>query len=366
MAGRCPRQRRRASRSLRSAGGCGRGATASTCGRCSPAGGGRRAGATRTMRPEPGHDMPLAAMLSAALAVSEAFRFAAGEGGEAGRRAVGLSLWRPAADCDWLGGGREEPALGYLPSQVWLIGLGHLGQATSGGWGCSRTPTPAGLCARPPGHGRDHPVVGQHLGAQRRRATSAGRRLGRRRSGPAGGSRPRCARGCSTASFKRHAPRAGGRPLRGGQRPRPPGARPGAGSTSWWEAGLGREPPRLPVPAGSHPARSPPGRPTCGRRRPSRGEDGERTGPPTRRCSRDGNPRPLWRDAPGRQGGRARLRGGRRRVPRPVGGGCGQLHGGPLHGVIELDLPKHRGASGPLCRGPPGRRRRQPGVRRAA
>ena len=45
------------------------------------------------------------------------------------RRVVGLSLWEPHKDCGWVSGRREEPDLAYLPSALWLIGLGHLGQA---------------------------------------------------------------------------------------------------------------------------------------------------------------------------------------------------------------------------------------------
>ena len=47
------------------------------------------------LSPLPGPAMPLAAMLSAALAVNEAFTYVGWQSGAAGRRAVGLSLWRP-------------------------------------------------------------------------------------------------------------------------------------------------------------------------------------------------------------------------------------------------------------------------------
>ncbi len=72
--------------------------------------------------------MPLAAMLAAALAVSEAFFFVRSGSTAAGRKSVGLSLWRPAEQ-GWLAPHDDEPALCYLPSRLWLIGLGHLGQA---------------------------------------------------------------------------------------------------------------------------------------------------------------------------------------------------------------------------------------------
>src|SRR3546814_579691 len=53
----------------------------------------------------------------------------------AGRRAVGLSLWRPGPEVDWLQSDESERALTYLPSRLWLIGLGHLGQAYLWGLG---------------------------------------------------------------------------------------------------------------------------------------------------------------------------------------------------------------------------------------
>ena len=79
--------------------------------------------------PVPAPIMALAPMLAAALAVNEAFLYVAGHVGVAGRRAVGLSLWDPAPACDWLGGTGTEPVLSLLPTRLWLIGLGHLGQA---------------------------------------------------------------------------------------------------------------------------------------------------------------------------------------------------------------------------------------------
>ena len=72
--------------------------------------------------------MPLAGMLAGALAVNEAYLHVSG-GAVAGRRVVGISLWEPHKDCDWVSERREEPDLAYLPSALWLIGLGHLGQA---------------------------------------------------------------------------------------------------------------------------------------------------------------------------------------------------------------------------------------------
>ena len=74
-----------------------------------------------------GQDMALAPMLAAAVCAAEAFAFHAGDHIFAGRRAHGLSLWRPGKD--WLSSDATEPRLAYLPSRLWLIGLGNLGQA---------------------------------------------------------------------------------------------------------------------------------------------------------------------------------------------------------------------------------------------
>lgn len=81
------------------------------------------------LEPAPGPDMPLAGILSAALAINEVYMFLNGGAAVAGRRTVGLSLWRPGPEADWLASDDGEPVLTYLPSRLWLIGLGHLGQA---------------------------------------------------------------------------------------------------------------------------------------------------------------------------------------------------------------------------------------------
>lgn len=80
---------------------------------------------------------PLAGMLAAGLAINEAFRHVSGAKA-AGGAPVGLSLWRPGADVDWLAPDASEPDLTFLPSRLWLIGLGHLGQAYL--WGLSLLP----------------------------------------------------------------------------------------------------------------------------------------------------------------------------------------------------------------------------------
>ncbi len=45
----------------------------------------------------------------------------------AGRRRAGVSLWNPGRD--WFLSDETEPALSFLPSRLWMIGLGNLGQA---------------------------------------------------------------------------------------------------------------------------------------------------------------------------------------------------------------------------------------------
>ncbi len=74
-------------------------------------------------------EFALTGALAAALAVNEAFLFVRQDTPEAGLREVGVSLWKPEAIDDWWMNGSDGPALAYLPSKLWFIGLGHLGQA---------------------------------------------------------------------------------------------------------------------------------------------------------------------------------------------------------------------------------------------
>lgn len=71
-------------------------------------------------------EFALAGVLAAAIGVAEAFQAARGAP-VAGRRCVGISLWRP--DLDWRESGADGGPLLYLPSRLWILGLGHLGQA---------------------------------------------------------------------------------------------------------------------------------------------------------------------------------------------------------------------------------------------
>ncbi len=68
-------------------------------------------------------------VLAGALSVSEAFQFVRRSNAQAGRRAVGLSLWRPEEGISWQEQSAYGPQLRILPSRLWVIGLGHLGQA---------------------------------------------------------------------------------------------------------------------------------------------------------------------------------------------------------------------------------------------
>jgi len=70
-----------------------------------------------------------AGVLAGALAVSEAFQHVRGRNALAGHRAVGLSLWKPDSRTSWMDEVDTGPELEWLPSNCWLIGLGHLGQA---------------------------------------------------------------------------------------------------------------------------------------------------------------------------------------------------------------------------------------------
>lgn len=67
-----------------------------------------------------------AGIAAGALGVAEIFQQELGDP-VPGRRDVGLSLWRP--DLDWRDPDAVGPALEYLPKWLWLLGLGHLGQA---------------------------------------------------------------------------------------------------------------------------------------------------------------------------------------------------------------------------------------------
>lgn len=87
-----------------------------------------------------GEAMPLAPALAAAACVGEVFAWHAGDHEMTGRRTSGLSAWKPGAD--WMAPDTTEPDLRYLPTHLWLIGLGNLGQAFA--WVLASLPYPRG------------------------------------------------------------------------------------------------------------------------------------------------------------------------------------------------------------------------------
>ena len=80
----------------------------------------------------------LSGVIAAALAISELFLSFAEISVEASRRTVGLSLWRPELNIT------HPEALGvpleFLPRDMWVLGLGHLGNAYL--WSLSMLPYP--------------------------------------------------------------------------------------------------------------------------------------------------------------------------------------------------------------------------------
>jgi hypothetical protein len=73
-----------------------------------------------------------AAVLAASLAVSEVFQWLRGHV-VAADRTLHVSLWNP-------GGEQDGPPITHLPAELWLLGLGHLGQAYA--WLLSLLPYP--------------------------------------------------------------------------------------------------------------------------------------------------------------------------------------------------------------------------------
>ncbi len=90
-------------------------------------------GIAETWDPPESQAMPLAGVVAGALAVSENFQRALGSN-TAACRDTGLSLWCP--DLPWQSPEAVGPALQRLPTGVWLLGLGHLGQASAWSLGC--------------------------------------------------------------------------------------------------------------------------------------------------------------------------------------------------------------------------------------
>jgi hypothetical protein len=70
----------------------------------------------------------ISAVLAAAIGAAEIFAMLRDEPA-AGRRPRGVSVWRPDGDQDWLSPASDGPPLSLLPTRLWILGLGHLGQA---------------------------------------------------------------------------------------------------------------------------------------------------------------------------------------------------------------------------------------------
>ncbi len=91
---------------------------ANWCGGVVPAASGLRLSETGTFTPS--------GVLAGAIGVAEIFQRVRGGTPMACRRAVGLDLWD--LHRDWLSGG-SAPSAERLPSEIWIVGMGNLGQA---------------------------------------------------------------------------------------------------------------------------------------------------------------------------------------------------------------------------------------------
>ncbi|HWX20149.1 MAG TPA: hypothetical protein VN578_09630 [Candidatus Binatia bacterium] len=72
-------------------------------------------------------DFALGGVLAGALGVAKGFLRVTGLSSRFVEGPQGVSLWRP--DLDWLSAEAAGPRLELLPLKLWLLGLGHLGQA---------------------------------------------------------------------------------------------------------------------------------------------------------------------------------------------------------------------------------------------
>lgn len=73
--------------------------------------------------------IPISPIYSAALAVSECFRSHFEAYTNFGKEILGVSFWDLEAGANWHNPSAAEPALKYLPNNILVAGLGHLGQA---------------------------------------------------------------------------------------------------------------------------------------------------------------------------------------------------------------------------------------------
>jgi hypothetical protein len=73
------------------------------------------------------HDFALGGVLAGALGVAKGFLRVTGLSSRFVEGPQGVSLWRP--DLDWVSVEADGPKLEFLPLNLWMLGLGHLGQA---------------------------------------------------------------------------------------------------------------------------------------------------------------------------------------------------------------------------------------------
>lgn len=93
--------------------------------------------AGNAMQFQPGPDFALGGILAGGIAVARAFLSAASISNRDVSEPSGFSIWRP--DLQWLSNEAQGPPIKMLPTRLWLLGLGHLGQAyawTIGLLGC--------------------------------------------------------------------------------------------------------------------------------------------------------------------------------------------------------------------------------------
>ena len=74
-----------------------------------------------------GPDFAVGGVFAGAFAVARCFLSAAQISNREVTEPIGFSLWRP--DLPWLDTDASGPAVEHLPAKLWLLGLGHLGQA---------------------------------------------------------------------------------------------------------------------------------------------------------------------------------------------------------------------------------------------
>ncbi len=83
--------------------------------------------AQENFRLPPGPDHPVGGVLAGALGVARGFLRVSELSTRFVTSPVGYSLWEPGGN--WLDDDAAGPELAYLPQHLWVLGLGHLGQA---------------------------------------------------------------------------------------------------------------------------------------------------------------------------------------------------------------------------------------------